>query len=89
MTIDRETVIRLAKMPDVDLAWGVAGGFLTLGQLERFAALVLEHEHKPLSEWQIVDIVDAWGDGESLADLMRAVEAAHGITNKESSDAEY
>lgn len=36
-------------------------------------------ERKPLSEWQIVDIVHAWGDGKSLADLMRAVEAAHGI----------
>lgn len=82
MTIDRETVIRLAREADCNIETerviGISG-------LQRFATLVLEHGRKPLTEEQIEAIQKTCL---SLLDLVRAVEAAHGITNKESSDAE-
>lgn len=122
MTIDRETVIRLAREADGEecTGWRDNGDperyyEFWPEQLERFAALVLEHGRKPLTEDQWVqselfklavrnglisvhtELVAApqtdpktkvsWMDGHARAcDVSN--EAAHGITSKESSDAE-
>lgn len=97
MTIDRETVIRLANEVGF-VGYGEDVGNFSIpvpafySRLERFATLVLEHGRKPLTEEQIEAIQTActgpYTKSLSILDFVRAIEAAHGITNKESSDAE-
>lgn len=93
MTIDRETLIWLARESGADVCAGYRDNDeldeyyeFWPEQLERFAALVLEHGRKPLTYEQLFDVMEAFGFTYDRTEFARAVEAAHGITNKESSD---
>lgn len=91
MTIDREIVVRLAGEVGTETGW------CAIEKLERFAAMVLE-QGAELSFQQIEDCFPEGAAGTQdgsinvsaqwLHDFARAIEAAHGIINKESSDAE-
>lgn len=86
MTIDRETVIMFGEEAGL-LEPGYHTPDTAIPDLERFATLVLEHGRKPLpvSKDGMAVIID----GVPVpVEVVRRVEAAHGITNKESSDAE-
>lgn len=88
MTINRETVIRLAKEAGTSEAGLNIRAQSVFGLFERFAALVLEHGRKPLTVDEIAIAIRSENfDAQELM-RFRAIEAAHGITNKESSDAE-
>lgn len=97
MIIDRETVIRLAREAGAGWRDHCAVDYYTFSpsQLERFAVLVLKYERKPLTAEQVKAVVVeagyAWFIIQAQADFINGIrhgEAAHGITNKESSDAE-
>lgn len=87
MTIDRETVIRLAR----EVGFRDAVAMIYARRLERFAAMVLERGRKPLTDEQIGMLSTtrtfAGMHPDYLRDCVMAIEAAHGITNKENSDA--
>lgn len=91
MPIDREIVIRLAR--EAHLGCGYFDGLWSActADLECFAAIVLEHGRKPLTDEQI-EMATGAKRGQPLFLVAKwfttAIEAAHDITNKESSDAE-
>lgn len=106
MTIDRETVIRLAEKAGILCHEDMLRlGVLSQKTLERFAALVLEHERNASADWERRK-AEAWAarnvscgcDHIEYCDQCWPQEfrkggefyeyPAHGITNKESSDAE-
>lgn len=100
MTIDRETMIRLADEVGF-CGYGEDGGTFSIpvpafySMLGRFAALVLECGRKPLTDeeiwkfwWARPGVPDGEDDSMEAQFIAaaRAIESAHGITNKESSD---
>lgn len=97
MTIDRETVVRLAREAGAGWRDHSEVDYYTFSpsQLERFAALVLEHERKPLTTDVIHTAAEDATKGSRDGTLQRIAfargvwwaEKMHGITNKESSDA--
>ena len=90
MTIDRETVIKLARESGFPIAWISETGVLQWSELERFATLVLEHGRKPLTDEQIdayirhANVRGSWAApfAEGVRWGIRHHEAAHGITIK-------
>lgn len=92
MSIDPETVIRLAREaagePEQSV-WGDLYIFETV-ELERFAAMMLEHGRKPLTDEQIdayirhANVRGSWAApfAEGVRWGIRHHEAAHGITIK-------
>lgn len=77
MTMDRETVIRLAKDAGLPIAWISETGVIAWAQLERFAGLVLEHGCKPLPGTPRCAI-----ERETTAPLLLEIERLKGDRNK-------
>lgn len=87
MNLDRETVIRMAV--EARITEHVSLSHARLGALERFATLVLEHGRKPLTDDELGAMFACAAfvspsDQDAAKYFARAIEAAHGITNKES-----
>lgn len=85
MSIDRETVIRLAREAGIPV--GICAGNPTVADMERFSTLVMGHGRKPLTDTELEEVFLFVRPGPTVRDWMlrfgRAIEVLHGITNKE------
>ena len=69
------------SQPESDYERGFVDGMQKQMQSSVDKAVNAMSQRKPLTEWQITEIYTKWEStkGKSWADLIRAIEAAHGI----------